>query len=278
MSTPESEISPETAESKKTDDGAVPSSLRDLAQQYTLQETPETADRGEQHQAKPGESTPKGKGKPKTLNDAAERLGVDVKDLYDLEIPSSKQGEKFTLGQLKDHLAEREDFTVSQLKLDEDRARMESGFMRAQQELQELLAALPKTAVKPEILEKIRTRHEATLTSERAKTLEAIPEWRDQTRREADFVLMIEHLKGFGFHANYLKSVYDHRTLKFVRDAALRKQRLDKALALVGEKKPSALGKGKSATEKKGAPTGGRLTREEQQVQRYLGVLNTKVN
>jgi len=276
MSTPASEIAPETAETEV--DGAGPSALRELARQYTLQETPETADTDDQPSAKPGESPERKKAKPKTLKELAETLQLDVKDLYDLEIPASKPGEKFTLGQLKDHLAERENFTVSQLKLDEDRARMESDFTRAQQELQTLLAALPKEAIKPETLELIRTRHETTLKNERTRTMELIPEWRDEERRTQDLTGMAEHLKDYGFSASYLKSVYDSRTMKYLRDNYLRKQRLDKALALVTEKKPNALGKGKPGTPQPPGEPKGRLTREEQQVSRYLKAINPKVN
>jgi hypothetical protein len=273
-STQDSEISPETAETKKPGDAE--SSLRALARQFTLDEKPETAD-GEQHEGKPSESSRKGKAKPKTFNELAERLELDVKDLYDVEIPAAKPGEKYTLGQLKDHLAERENFTVSQLKLDEDRARLESDFTRAQQELQTLLAELPKADVKPETIEKIRQRAAATLKTERAKTLEVIPEWREEERRKQEIEGIVEHLTGYGLPASYLQTVSDHRVMKYLRDNFLRKQRLDKALALVGEKKPNALGKGKPATDKKGAqqPTQ-RLTREEQQVQRYLRAVNSQ--
>jgi hypothetical protein len=155
---------------------------------------------------------------------------------------------------------------------------MEADFTRGQQELQALMTALPKTELKPETLEEIRKRHEATLKVERTKTLEVIPEWRDEAIRKQDITGMVEHLTGYGLPATYLQTVSDHRVMKYVRDNYLRKQRLEKALALVQEQKPSSLGKGKQAPPPASpSQPARRLTRDEQQVQRYLKAINPKV-
>jgi hypothetical protein len=239
------------------------SSLRELAKLFTLDDQADPAETPAGDDKKPAEKV-----KPKTLAQAAERLGVEVKDLYDLEIPSD-QLKGLTLGKLKDHMVERENFTTRSLKLEEDAAQKEAEFERANLELQTLLGALPKDAIKPEIREAVRQKHEATLKIERERTLQTIPEWKDEKVRTEELAGMVEHLTGFGFPASYLKSVTDHRALKFIRASWQRETRLRKALELVTEKKPANLGKGKP-----GAPqtrTGSKpMSRQEQEMQRYL--------
>lgn len=266
MSTPESEISPETANQATADDT---SPLRELARQFTLDEREASSD-------EPGETPQDGKppakkGPPKTFEQLAEIAGVEVKALYGIELPSSKrQGEKFTLGQLKDHLEAREEFTVAQLQFEEDRSRSEAEFMRAQSELQELYAALPEASRKPEILERVREKHQALLKRERAATLDAIPEWRNSATRDTEIAGMVEYLKGYGFPAGYLKTVYDHRSIRFIREAWRRETRLRKALELVAEQKPKNLGKGKPAQKPASPAAAPRIPRSEREMRRYL--------
>lgn len=177
------------------------------------------------------------KGKPKGLKDLAERLELKPEDLYALEIPMS-DGKSRTLGQLKDLAAKEGDLSVRELAFEETRSRRESDLMRAQSELRELVAALPKSAVKPEVLEAIRTKHEAVLKRERAQTLEVIPEWNDEAKRTEEIAGIVEHLKGYGFPANYLQSVFDHRTIRYIRDNWRREVRIQKALEQVEAVRP----------------------------------------
>lgn len=241
-----------------------PSSLRELAKLFApIDEKADPAETPAGDGKKPAEKV-----KPKTLAQAAERLGVDIKDLYDLEIPSD-QLKGLTLGKLKDHMVERENFTTRSLKLEEDAAQKEAEFERASLELQTLLGSLPKDAIKPEVRDAIRQKHEATLKIERERTLQAIPEWKNEKVRVEELTGMVEHLEGFGFPASYLRSVTDHRALKFIRASWQRATRLQAALELVTEKKPAALGKGKSGAP---SPTTGSKpkSRQEQEMQRYL--------
>lgn len=191
---------------------------------------------------KPVERQPKGK--PKGLKDLAERLELKPEDLYALEIPTA-DGKTKTLGQLKDAAAKEGDLSVRELAFEESRSRQEGELLRAQSELRELVAALPKTAVKPEVLETIRQKHEAVLKRERARTLEVIPEWQDEAKRTEEIAGIVEHLKGYGFPANYLQSVFDHRTLKYIRENWQREQRIRKALEQVEAMKPKTPAKSK---------------------------------
>jgi len=272
MSDPELQNSSAETPSQSTtipkDEG--PSALRELARLYTLDESDTSS-------AEPDESPQDGKppakkGPPKNLDQLAETLGVEVKDLYGLELPSSKRkGEKFTLGQLKDQYEAREEFTVAQLAFEEERSGKESELLRAQNELQELFATLPEAARKPEVLERVRAKHEALLVRERKATLDAIPEWKDVETRTQEIAEIVEYLKGYGFPANYLKSVYDHRSMRFIREAWRREARLRKALEHVTEQKPNALGKSKPAGNKPTRTAAkGFVPRSEQQMRRYL--------
>lgn len=187
---------------------------------------------------------------PKALKELAERLSLKPEDLYAIEVPMS-DGKTKTLGQLKDLAAKEGDLSVRELAIEESRTRKEGDLLRAQAELRELVEALPKDALKPEVLNAVRQKHEAVLTRERTRTLEAIPEWRDEAKRTEDEAGMIEHLKGYGFPASYLKSIFDSRALKYIRENWQRETRIRKALEQVQEVKPTATPRSKSTN---GAP------------------------
>jgi len=229
---------------KQTGESSTPepkpkSNLDKLADIFREDETPQAEAEKPGDKAKPeGESLRKRTGKPKALKDLAERLELAPEDLYGLEIPMA-QGEPLTLGKLKDIAAAQGDFTVRELKSEEERTRKESDLIRAQEELRELVDLLPEAARKPELLEKIRQRHAAKLSVERARTLDAIPAWNDEATREAELTGMVEHLQSYGFPANYLASVLDHRLLKFMRESYLREKRIRAALARVTDEKPA---------------------------------------
>jgi hypothetical protein len=280
MSTQEQQKSsgaPETGTPNK-DEGAAPSSLRELAKSFSLDKggKPQPkVETGESH-AEGDDKKPPAKSKPKDLKTLAETLGVEVKDLYDIAIPSGRDGEEpTTLGKLKDHFAEREDFTVRSLAFDEEKRRKEADFLRAEQELQVLLSALPKDAIKPETLKAAREKQANHMKAERARALDTIPEWKDEKVREADLTEIVEHLSSYGLSAAYLASVYDHRTMKLLRDFTKQTRRLKAALELASERTPKTQGKSKS-----GQPSGKPVPakprgRVEQQMQRLLSAINS---
>lgn len=195
------------------------------------------------------------KTKPTKFNDLAGTLDMDLDALYKLEIASSEDGESITIEQLKDQHSKAVDFELTQLEHEERRIQQEQDLTRAQSELQEILQALPQNAVKPEVLQKIRERSNATTTLERQKTLVAIPEWKDADTRQADVAAMTEHLQGYGYPVGYLGNVVDHRQLKYIRDNWQREERMRKALEAVRAGKPakSAANKSQKTAPKKGS-------------------------
>lgn len=191
------------------------------------------------------------KAKPTQFNDLAGALDIELDDLYKLEISLSEDGEPVTIEQLKDGHAEVTELGLLKAEWEETKTQQEQDLMRAQSELQEILQALPKNAVKPEILEKIRAKSEATTTLERAKTLQVIPEWKNAETRETDIAGMTEHLQGYGYPIGYLANVVDHRQLKYIRDSWQREQRMRAAIAAVRAGKP---GKTPASKQQKKAP------------------------
>jgi hypothetical protein len=183
--------------------------------------------------------------RPKSLKALAETLKLADKDLYDIEVPMSN-GESRTLGQLKDLVSKQDDFTLRELSFEEERQRKESDLHRAQNELRELVSQLPKNALRPEVVEAFRQKHEATVQQERQRTLEVIPEWKDEARRTEEITGIVEHLESYGFPKNYLSSVVDHRTIKYIRENFLREKRLRSALEQVKVAPPSNTARSRS--------------------------------
>lgn len=240
------ELSPETETPEQTE--TPEPELKNLAELLSAGEKPEDGDKptgdGGTEDGTPGEKPTKGK--PTDLKSLAEKLETKPEDLYSIKVPMPN-GESKTLGELKDLAAAQDKFTLRELQFEEERTRKEGELIRSQSELRELMAALPEGSVKPEVLEKVRAKHEATLKLERERTLEAIPEWKDEDRRTEDINGMVEHLKGYGFPENYLKTVFNHRTIKYIRDNYLREQRIRKALEQVKSAKPGKTASSKAA-------------------------------
>lgn len=195
------------------------------------------------------------KAKPKKLNDLAEPLGVEASELYKLEVVTAADGSPVTVEQLKDYYGKRSEHSVAQLQWEEDRSRQQADLVRANAELRELLAAIPRDKLDAKVLEAVRTKHEASIKRERARTLQVIPEWVDESKRTEDLAGMAEYLQRFGFDAAHLKSVYDHRLLSLIRDAWKREARVKAALEAVQKVEPTPTPKpGKANAERAGAP------------------------
>jgi hypothetical protein len=247
------------------------SALRKLAAEFfpdKVDETPPAEVQG----AKP-------KAVPKDIKSLAEVLGVGVEALYDLEIPAKREGEKpHKLGELKDHAAEREDFTVRSLAFEEDKRTREADLLRSQEELQTLVASLPPDAIKPEVREAARKRQATYIQQERKRTLEVISDWRDEKVREKDIGELATHLGAYGFPDNYLAGVYDHRLMKYFHDNMKREQQLRAALAKVNVKPASETpGRGSGAGDKKPAQAQStRKNRHERSVENLLNQFNTR--
>ena len=194
-----------------------------------------------------GEDSGSNNAKPTKFNDLAGTLGVELDDLYKLEISQADDGTPVTIENLKDFYAKQEDSTLREIEFEERRTRQESELLQAQEELRELMAALPENAIKPEVLQKVRAKHDAQVQLERRRTLEVIPDWQDEKTRTADIEGMAEHLQQYGYPVDHLERVADHRQIKYIRDNWQREQRIRKALEKVRAGKPNPTSKQKPA-------------------------------
>lgn len=232
----------ETTTTEPSSEGSARERLAALLQE----EQPGTAEGeagGSQQNAEPQAGAPQGK--PKKFNDLAGRLeGVELDDLYKLEVMASKDGKPVTVEMLKDAHAKQDDFVVRELAFEERVAKQEAELTRSQTEFAELMASLDPKAITPEVKERVRQKVDASVKRERELTLKAIPEWQNATVREAELGAMVEFLKDFGIHETFLTGTMNHKLFRLVRYATLQKQRIDKALAKVETvRRPSTTGK-----------------------------------
>jgi len=212
---------------------------------------PELGDRGQASKASARDETPEGekgdavggdaaieRAKPEMFNDLADSLGIELDDLYKLRV-STVDGKTVTIEELKALQATTDDITIRELDFEETRASKEGELRQAQNEITEIVKALPDGTLQPEVLEKLRAKNAVRTEVENSRTMAAIPAWKDEATRNAELVGMGAHLEKFGFPANYLGSVVDHRMFVFVRESHLREQRISKALAKVRAGKPN---------------------------------------
>lgn len=188
---------------------------------------------------------------PDSMEGLSKRLGFKPEQIYNVKIPLADGAEPLTIGQLKDRVGELVDLETREMQFEQRRLSAEGDLLRSQTEIRELLAMIPKENIRPEIVEKVRKRHDENMRRERVATLEHIPEWRDEKRRAEDLQGMIDFVKGWGFDAGFLATVSDHRAVKFIRDMYIRDKRIKKALSQVTT--PDSKGQRSSAKTKKPA-------------------------
>lgn len=168
-----------------------------------------------------------------------------------IKVPMRNGAEALTIGELKDKISDLTDLELRQVQFDERRIKQEGELIKSQTELRGLLEVLPKDAIKPEVLQKLRERQAETTRQQRQLTLEHIPEWRDEKKRTAEIEGIVEMLSDYGFDESFLQSVVDHRAMKFIRDNFLIRSRIRKSLEEVRD--PKKLGKQPSGKSNKSA-------------------------
>lgn len=216
---------------------------------------------------------------PDSLEALSKRLRLKPEQLYDVKIPMPNGAEPVTLSYLKDKVGEVVDLDTREALFDQKRIKAEGEVLRAQAEVRDILAMLPKEVAQqlPQLVEKVRKRHEATRTIEQQRTLEVISEWSSESRRLEDIKGISAFLGEWGFDESFITTIVDHRAMKFVRDMYLRDQKIKKALAgvTIPKKKgfsPSA--KPSKAPAKPGAAPSRRERVSPDQQSRIMAFLN----
>jgi hypothetical protein len=208
---------------------------------------------GPDDQGAPAPRNGKAPKQPKSLLELSKAVGVPVEELYNLEIPLRvANGDKktITLADLKDYRDQQDDHQLDRIAWSEEREREHADIARSRAELAELLQMVPEDKLKPEVLNKIRTRHEGMVSLERQRTLRRIPDWHDEGTRAEELQGIAEHLADYGFSANALQGIYDHRMLAYMRDNWLRKRRLSAALEKVKPVRTETPSRSRAATRK----------------------------
>jgi hypothetical protein len=217
-------------------DSAAPVTLENLFTLLEDEPAAEAAPEGDKDGAAAGDGSEGAK--PEMFNDLADSLGIGLDDLYNLKV-TTVDGETVTIEHLKALQGSQDNITIRELEFEETWAAKEGDLRQAQNELAEIVAALPNGTIKPEVMEKLRAKNAARIEVEQSRTLAAIPTWKDEATRTADLVGMSEHLERFGFPPNHMASVSDHRMFMFIRESHLREQRIKTALERVRAGKPN---------------------------------------
>lgn len=230
-------------------------SVEDFAK--VLRDDPgESQDDDASRESAPDEATKgKPKGKPKAFKELAERLELTPEDLYAVEVPMA-DGRTMTLGKLKDAGAIQDQLVIREAQFAERVGKEEAAWTRQQAEFAQLVSMIDPKALSPEMKKKAADAVSENNRRERAEVMRLIPEWSNQELRETELSGMVALLGDYGIGESFLTANMSSKLMRFVRDAFLRKARMERALALVKTvpKKPSTTGKSGEAGKPPNAP------------------------
>ncbi len=172
-----------------------------------------------------------------SLASVADKLGIDIAALYEVEIPMPDGGDSIKLSELKDIATAHKRGELERLDFDTQVSKERNAMTQARLELQEMVGMLPATARTPEMLQEAKRRMEAARVDNAREILERVPEWKDRAVFEADAKTIVEHISDFGFSTEDWGNIVDARLQAYVRHNALREQRLTAIIAKARGKK-----------------------------------------
>ncbi len=198
---------------------------------------------------------------PQDLAAVAEKLGVPVEELYRIKVPASAGREAMTIGQIKDRFEQWSSLDADRLALSEAQVAENARVQAARDEFKELIAIIPKQHLNTDALQAAARRLAQRGEQERAALIEALPEWKDDAKRNADVAGISESLKAYGLPASFVHSINSAGLMRFIRDAVRREAQVKKALEGIRkvQKKPMAQTQGNGAP-RNGAPNNSRPT------------------
>jgi hypothetical protein len=170
-----------------------------------------------------------GKFKAKTLADLAERLDVDLEELYGLQLTTKGGGELVKLGDLKDAWQDRQQAVREIARRDSGLDEREAA-LRAEQALWEPVLRELNDKLPQEFKARLSSRDQQQLERERTRLLDAAPELADQTQFQAWRGEVVGFLAGYGYSPQEM-AITDHRMLVILRDHMRLKARLEKLMA-----------------------------------------------
>jgi len=140
-----------------------------------------------------------------TLKSLAEKAGIDAKDLYALEVPGTGK----TLGELKDQNKAFADMDSRSDELDERQSDIERTSMRTRLELQALASTIPPEMLTEANISKSRQQMEAHKAEQARLMIETVPEWAEETTKQADMKLITEYAAGYGIPPERAQMIVD---------------------------------------------------------------------
>lgn len=163
---------------------------------------------------------PENEEKAVSLKELAENLGIETKDLYDVEISLGKD-ETASLGTLKDAFREYKTLKANEEQIREDGMRQSNEHLVAKRQIEQIIGAVVETgAMTPQLLQHLEAANGQRLDKERRLTLAAIPAWHDEVQRNSDFTMMSETMSEYGYSESEVRGTTDSRQLKAMLDLA----------------------------------------------------------
>jgi hypothetical protein len=173
-----------------------------------------------------------------TLKELAEQAGVDIEQLYDVEVRLAGDAEPVKLGEVKDRL---QSVDKDRAQLIEDRQAYENARLKEQGELAALLDEIGPN-ITPETVARAKQAREALVASEHEKLMGVMPDWKDKDNWSRDKGSMVEFVSEYGFNEAEFDNVLDHRLIKLLHDSATNARTLKAANKQLREAKKAPRG------------------------------------
>lgn len=164
-----------------------------------------------------------------SLKNLAEKAGVAVEDIYDIEVPTGDGQEPMTIGDLKDSFTALTKLETTKQTFEDTRTDFENEMIRARAELQGIIQLLPE--VPAELIQRAATEYAQTQDNERQALFRIRPEWRDPEAFARAQESILESVSEYGFSKAELNQVVDHRLTKLLWDFHTLRERVREANA-----------------------------------------------
>jgi len=188
----------------------------------------EQAESPEPEKVVEAQSEPEQEAKAESLKEYATRTGVDIKDLYALELSGGQ-----TLSQLSDRGKDLDKLDVSVT----EHSRKEAEFASKQLEFNQAVADWAELVQRgentPQALQNLQAQREQQLDRARLQTVELIPSWSDPAVMAQDKKQIGDFLSHFGFTAQDTENINDPRTHAMMRHVITLESRFQDALSKV---------------------------------------------
>lgn len=208
-----------------------------------------------------GEGSGDGASDSLTLENLAEKLGVNTAELYDVAIPMPDGQETVKLSDLKDMATKYTRQDGERLEWETETGRQRQELATGRMELQHMLEMVPQQFRTAEMLGQAKRSLSKIRQDEARMLLDRVPEWKDPKVFESDQRLIIDHLAPFGFTKEDWGTVVDHRLQAYARQNARFMQRVND---IAGKSKASR-------TTKAASKTGGGTSTGTQQTSQAAG-------